>query len=299
MAKKYTPIVFAMPGNEEFARLIGRGLDAEAGMIEIHDFPDGETYLRVLSDVKGRVAVVVCTLFRPNEKLAPLYFMGKTLKSLGAAHVCLAVPYLAYMRQDKAFQPGEAVTSEHFAGVISSFADSIVTVDSHLHRYRSLSEIYPIPNKNASAAGHIAEWVRINISDPVLIGPDSESEPWVAEVAQMAGAPFVVLEKTRRGDRDVSVSEVRIDGLHRGRTPVLVDDIISTARTMIETVRRLSEQNMAPAVCIGVHAVFAGDAYNELMDAGATRIVTCNTIPHPSNLIDVSELFIDFVNEQL
>lgn len=295
MTRSNKPVFFAMPGNDEFARLLAARVGAEPGEMDIRQFPDGETYLRVRSDVEGRLAVVVSTLVQPDEKLAPLYFLGNNLKSLGAVHVCLAAPYLAYMRQDKAFRPGEAVTSEYFAGLICSFADSIATVDTHLHRRESLSEIYSIPNLNAAAAGEISEWVRNNVRDPVIVGPDSESEQWVSEVAQMAGAPFVVLEKTRRGDRDVSVSAIELDGPYRDRTPVLVDDIISTARTMIETVHRLRELDIAAPVCIGVHAIFAGDAYDELMGAGAARVVTCNTIPHPTNGIDVSGLFVDFI----
>ncbi len=295
MTKSKEPMFFAMPGNDDLTRLLADRLGAETGEMNIRRFPDGETYLQIRSDVKGRMAVVVCTLVRPDEKLVPLCFLANSLKSLGAAHVCIAAPYLAYMRQDKAFRPGEAVTSEYFAAMICSFADSIATVDSHLHRRESLSEIYSIPNLNAAAAGEISEWVRNNVRDPVIVGPDSESEQWVSEVAQMAGAPFVVLEKTRRGDRDVSVSAVELDGPHHGRTPVLVDDIISTARTMIETVHRLRELNVAAPVCIAVHAVFAGDAYDELMGAGAARVVTCNTIPHPTNEIDVSGLFVDFI----
>ena len=298
MTKSKEPMFFAMPGNDDLTRLLADRLGAETGEMNIRRFPDGETYLQIRSDVKGRMAVVVCTLVRPDEKLVPLCFLANSLKSLGAAHVCIAAPYLAYMRQDKAFRSGEAVTSEYFAAMICSFADSIATVDSHLHRRESLSEIYAIPNMNATAAGLISEWVRNNVRDPIVVGPDSESERWVSEVARMAGAPFIVLEKTRRGDRDVSVSAPEVDG-HRGRTPVLVDDIISTARTMIETVRRLRELDMHPPVCIGVHAVFAGDAYDELMGAGAARVVTCNTIPHETNEIDVSELFADFIKGQI
>lgn len=294
MAEKYTPIVFAMPGNEEFARLLGRGLDAEAGKIESRDFPDGETYLRVLSDVKDRVAVVVCTLFRPNEKLVPLYFLGRNLKVLGARHVCVAAPYLAYMRQDKAFQPGEAVTSQYFAEMMCSFADSIITVDPHLHRRRSLSEIYAVLSAVLHSSGHIGKWILTNVDRPVLIGPDSESEQWVSEVARTAGAPFVVLNKIRRGDREVTVSMPEADK-YRQHTPVLVDDIISTGRTMIETVKNLTALNMRPPVCIGVHAVFAGDSYHELVSAGVENVVTCNTIRHMSNAIDVSDLFVSFI----
>lgn len=287
-------IIFALPGNEEFARSLAGLLGAQTGEAEIREFPDGESYLRVSSRVEGRPSVIVCTLFHPNDKLVPLHFLARTLKTLGARHVCIAAPYLAYMRQDKAFHAGEAVTSEYFAGLISSFADSIITVDPHLHRRDSLSEIYSIPNETVHATGHISEWIKKNVDSPVLIGPDAESEQWVSKVAQTAGAPFTVLEKIRKGDSDVSISVPNLEAF-RDRTPVLVDDIISTARTMIETVGHLKTQGMKPPVCIAVHAVFAGDAYYELMGVGAARVVTCNTIQHPTNEIDVSGLFVDFI----
>ena len=91
---------------------------------------------------------------------------------------------------------------------------------------------------------------------------------------------------------EVSVRKIKE---YQTYTPVLVDDIISTARTMIETVMQLKTLGMKPPVCIGVHAVFAGNAYQDLLAAGVGRIVTYNTIPHVTNEIDVSDLFSDFV----
>jgi ribose-phosphate pyrophosphokinase len=133
----------------------------------------------------------------------------------------------------------------------------------------------------------VAEWIQAEIERPLLVGPDSESGQWVADVARRASAPYVVLEKTRRGDRDVEVSVPDVERW-RDRRPVLVDDIISTARTMIETVRRLKSADLPAPICVGVHAVFAGDAYRDLRAAGAERVVTTNTIAHESNQIDVS-----------
>ena len=138
------------------------------------------------------------------------------------------------------------------------------------------------------AANAISRWVKENVENPVLVGPDSESEQWVSEVATAAEAPFMVLEKTRHGDRDVEVSVPQVEEF-KEHTPVLVDDIISTARTMIETVGHLKNAGMKAPVCIGVHAVFAGSAYQDLINAGA-EVVTCNTIPHESNKIDLSSI---------
>ncbi|MFU8802788.1 MAG: ribose-phosphate pyrophosphokinase [Bradymonadaceae bacterium] len=280
------PLVFALPGNETFADDLSALVDGERGELTLRHFPDGETYVRVKEEVGDRRVIIVCTLHRPDDKVLPLFFLAETLRELGAAQVGLVAPYLAYMRQDRRFEPGEGVTSRYFGQMVSSHVDWLVTVDPHLHRLESLGEVYSVPTKVVHAAPVVAEWIAHNIEKPVLIGPDAESEQWVADVALHAGAPHIVLEKVRRGDRDVEVS---IPDVVRWReyTPVLVDDIISTARTMIETLGHLDRADMRAAVCIGVHGVFAEGAYEELLEAGALRVVTSDTIVHPSNAITV------------
>lgn len=289
-------IIFALPGNEDLSDKLAIHLKAEKGTATIRQFPDGESYVQIHSDVKGKCVVLVCTLDQPDAKMLPLYFLSNTAKALGAVCTCLVAPYLAYMRQDKQFHPGEGVTSAYFAKLISSFADTLTTVDPHLHRRSSLSEIYTVPNKLIHATSHISKWISANIKKPVLIGPDSESEQWVAVVAKEANAPFTILEKVRHGDRDVEVSIPDVANF-KDHTPVLVDDIISTARTMIETVGHLKKAGMRPPVCVGVHAVLAGSAYSDLKNSGVEQIVTCNTIPHESNQIDLSDILAEEIKQ--
>jgi ribose-phosphate pyrophosphokinase len=284
-------IVFALRGNDVLAEILIHKEKAEKGFFETRTFPDGETYVRILSDVKDKKVILVCTLHNPDSKLLPLYFMAKTAKELGAKSVTLIAPYLSYMRQDTVFQPGEAVTSTYFAQIISSMADTLITIDPHLHRRSSLSEIYTIPSRVEHAANHISSWIKYTVEKPILIGPDSESEQWVAEVAKNANAPYIILTKVRHGDRDVEISVPLIEK-HKDFTPVLVDDIISTGRTMIETIKHLKTAGMKPPICVGVHAVFAGNAYQEILNSGAKEIITCNTIPHESNRIDISDLLL-------
>jgi len=284
-------IYFALPGNELLTDVLIQKEKAEKGIVEIRQFPDGETYVRILSNVGDKKVILVCTLNQPDAKLLPLYFLSKTAKELGAKSVHLVAPYLSYMRQDTIFNPGEAVTSTYFAHLLSDFVDSLITIDPHLHRRSSLSEIYSIPTKVAHGATHISEWIKNNITKPLLIGPDSESEQWVSEVAKNADAPYIILTKIRHGDRDVEVSIPNFD-TYKNHIPVLVDDIISTGRTMIETIGHLRNAGMKPAICIGVHAIFAGNAFQEIKDSGAKEIITCNTIPHESNQIDISGLLI-------
>lgn len=292
------PLLITLRENEPLAKPLAEATGAEIARREVRRFPDGETYLRYDTQPSQRAVVLLCPLDRPDEKFLPLLFAAATARELGAASVGLVSPYLGYMRQDQRFRPGEAVTSTHFAYALGEQVDWLVTVDPHLHRRHSLSEIYPVPAVALHAAPLIAGWIREAVERPLLVGPDAESEQWVAAVARDAGAPHLVLQKTRRGDRDVEVSVPEIERWH-GHTPVLVDDIVSTARTMIETVGHLVRAEMRRPVCVAVHGIFAGDAYRELSEAGASRIVTANTVPHETNAIDVTDLLADAVRKMI
>jgi ribose-phosphate pyrophosphokinase len=292
------PLILPLPGNAGLADLLAARIGAESGKTTMRRFPDGESYLRIETPVDGRDVALLCTLDRPDAKTVPLLFLAGAAKDLGAARVGLVSPYLAYMRQDRRFQPGEAIASVYFARLLSGFIDWLVTVDPHLHRRRSLGEIYSIPTGVVHAAPRISDWIRAHVESPLLIGPDRESGQWVKEVADGAGAPSIVLEKIRRGDRDVETSLPDMDRW-RGLTPVLVDDIISTGRTMIETIGRLRQTGLARPVCIGIHAVFADRAYDDLQKAGAARVVTCNTITHVTNAIDLGGPLAEGVRERL
>lgn len=280
-------IAFApFPGNEALAASLAAACGGGVVPVEHRNFPDGETYLRVGGDVCDRTVVVACGLDHPDAKTVGLYLLASTLRALGARRVVLAAPYLGYMRQDRVFRDGEGVTARHFAQLLSGFLDGLVTVDPHLHRIHDLSEIYAVPTRAVAAAPAIAAWIAANVEAPVVVGPDAESEQWASEVARRAGCPFVLSQKTRRGDRSVEVAVPDLQSW-RDRTPVLIDDIISTAKTMIAAVRHVRETAPRPPVCAAVHAIFAEGAYQELLAAKPARVVTCNTILHETNAIDV------------
>lgn len=287
-------IVFALPGSESVADQIAAALSVARGKLSVRNFPDGESYVRILSDCAGQGVAIVATLDRPNEKLLPLLFLAETVRELGAAKVGLVTPYLGYMRQDQRFNPGEALTSRSFATLLSSHFDWLVTVDPHLHRYQTLGELYTIPAMAVHSAPAMGEWIGKNVARPVIAGPDVESTQWVAEVAHAAASPYFVMTKERLGDREVRISSPDISQW-TGRTPVLVDDIVSTARTMIEATKILRAKGLAKPICVGVHAIFADKAEEGLRQAGASSIVTCNTVSHATNKIDVTPLLADAV----
>lgn len=289
---KQKPIVFSLFGYDDLANTIHEQCDYEKGHLVQHEFPDEETVIQFNSDVHDRTVIFVAGLDRPNAKIVPLIYAAQTARSLGANKIVLIAPYLAYMRQDKVFEPGQGITSSYFATLMSHYVDELITIDPHLHRWHSLSQIYTIPTTVLHATDAIAHWIHEHVQKPILIGPDAESAQWVEDIAQKAKSPFLILEKIRRGDRSIEVSIPHIERF-RDSTPVLIDDIISTGMTMIETVKHLQLLKMAPPLCIGVHAVFSKNAYQMLADSGVNRIITCNTIPHHSNRIDISS---DIVN---
>lgn len=287
------PIIVALPGSEALAGSLSERLSGELSSLETRSFPDGETYIRYRADLPGRDLVLVCTLDKPDPKFLPLAFAAAAARDLGADRVGLVAPYLAYMRQDKRFHEGEAITSVSFARLLSRLLDWLVTADPHLHRHRSLDELYSIPTRVAHSAPLIADWIAAHQHAPVIIGPDVESEQWVSEVAARAGAPYRVLRKERRGDREVKVSVPDLRDV-RGNTPVLVDDIVSSGRTLIEAARQLHAHGMPPAVCVIVHALFSPETHRSLLDV-VSKVVSTNAVGHATNEIDLSPLLAEQV----
>lgn len=281
-------LMFSMPGQEALSQNLLNKTGWQPGTMILRHFPDGESYIRVLDDVKGRDVAILCQLHLPNHHVLPLLLLADTLHDLGANKVGLIAPYLAYMRQDKRFNEGEGVSSHYFAKLISQHLDWLVTVDPHLHRIHRLDEVYTIPATSLTAVQPIAEWIRQHVNKPLIIGPDSESEQWAARVAEAVGCPWEVLQKQRFGDRDVEISLPHVDS-YLDRTPVLVDDIISTGKTMMLAARHLQAAGMQTPLCVVVHGIFADGALQEMQAQGLT-VVTCNSIADASNQIDLAGL---------
>lgn len=280
---------FTVDNNIELQQGVLSRLDIELGNVLIRHFPDGESYVRVESDCRDRDIIIQCTLTEPDARILPLFFLADTARELGARSVGLVAPYLAYMRQDKRFQVGESVSSRLFAQYLSARFDWLLTVDPHLHRFHTLEDLYGIPCRVIHAAPALTSYIAQAIPNALLIGPDSESEQWVSAIAKMGDMPYQVLQKERRGDRDVSVS-IPETSRWKHHTPVLIDDMISTGQTLIETIGHLKSAGLNAPICVSVHGLFSESADVRIMAAGAARIVTTNSIVHRTNAIDLAPL---------
>ena len=282
-------IIAPFPGMEPLARSMAATSGAEIQPVDLHHFPDGETLVKLGGDPAGREIAFLATLRDPDRLALPLRFAALTARELGAARVGLVAPYLGYMRQDKRFHPREAVSAPIFAGFLDECFDWVIAADPHLHRNPSLSALFRIPAYRVATAPLLADWIAANVPEAVLLGPDSESQQWVAEVARLAGRPYEVLTKHRSGDRQVEIS-LPDSAVFRQGTPVILDDIASSGHTLIRTLEQLEQAGARPATCVIIHAVFAHGAEEAIRHAGAARIVSTDTIPHSTNAVCVGEL---------
>jgi len=256
--------------------------------VELHHFPDGESRIRLPSPLPP-APIFVRSLDHPNDKLVELLLAAAAARQAGAQRVSLVAPYLCYMRQDKAFHPGEVVSQRIVGRWLADHFDNLLSVDAHLHRVATLAEAVPARHAvNVTATAPMAAFLAGRFERPLIVGPDSESRQWVAAIAARDGFDFVVGDKQRRGDRDVRITLPPQD--YRGRDIVLVDDVASTGRTLLEAARLLHAFEPASLSVLVTHALFVGDAIERLRQAGVENIWSCDAIPHPTNAVSLAEL---------
>lgn len=275
----------------EPARRLADAIDCGFALIDVHRFPDGESRLRLPVDVPSKV--VLCrSLNDPNAKLIELILAAEHLREQGVQQLMLVAPYLCYMRQDKAFHAGEVVSQRIIGKLLANYFDAVITVDAHLHRIHHLHDALPMKTSiNLTATRPMALFLEQQKLRPLLIGPDSESEQWVANIARYENLDYCIATKERLGDKQVKVRLPEYD--YQDRPVVLVDDVASTGRTLEATARQLHAFAPASISVMVTHALFLGDALQRLRAVGVENIWSCDSIPHPSNQIHLDRLLGD------
>ena len=285
-------LILYFADEREAALRLAAACGLPAAAVECHRFPDDELRLRLPLDASGALAdtlVLYRSLDRPNEKLVELLLVAGEARRLGARRLLLAAPYLAYMRQDIAFHPGEVVSQKVVGAFLAGLFDGVLTVDPHLHRIAALSEAIPHGAAvSLSGAPLLAALVAGKLADPLLIGPDAESRQWIEAAAAPYGFDFGVCRKERHGDREVDIvlPEVAVSG----RAVVLLDDVASSGHTLARAARLLLAAGAASVDVAVTHALFAGDALDLLRAAGVGEVWSSDCIPHPSNAVSVAPL---------
>lgn len=287
------------PGYEQPALRLAERLGCGTAIIHVHAFPDGES--RVQVEPATKTVCVYASLDQPNPKLIELIFAAEALRSLGATRLVLVCPYLCYMRQDKAFHKGEAVSQQVIGALLSRYFDRIVTVDPHLHRISSLDEVFQgAETTTLSATGLIADMIAQDpaFSDALLVGPDSESFQWVQVVAQQTGLDFIVAEKVRQGDRNISI-KMPDAGVANGRTAIIIDDVISSGTTICRCAHLLHEAGAARIETVTVHALCSADDLERIRATGVSRVRSCDGVLHETNAISLAAILASTLQKEM
>ena len=281
-------LLLGFPEYREPAERLAKAAGLSYAGVDIHTFPDGESRLLLPEKLPSRVAFCR-TLDQPNGKLLELILAAASAREQGVEHCILVAPYLCYMRQDKAFSAGEVVSQGIIGKLLADYFTEILTVDAHLHRISQLSEAIPARvAMNLKATQPMARFLATQLDNPLLVGPDQESEQWVTAIAAHDRLDFVVAYKQRFGDREVAVKLPPAS--YEGRDIVLLDDVASTGRTLEVAARELEPHAPASISVLVTHALFVGDAQQRLAAAGVENIWSCDSVSHQSNAVPLDEI---------
>jgi ribose-phosphate pyrophosphokinase len=282
-------LIIACSHGLHLAKKIASKLKQPYSQLEVTHFPDSEIKLKFNKNLKGKTIVLVQSFYKNiNDCVIETLFAAETAKDLGAKKIILIAPYFPYLRQDKRFTPGECISLRTIAKNIDEDFDQILIIDPHLHREKTLKHIFKIKSKKLTANPLIENYIKKNIKNPVIIGPDWESYKWAQKIAEKIGCDFAIMEKKRYSARKVTVKLNKNINI-KSKNLIFIDDMISTGNTLLRAIKAMRKLGAKKVTCFAVHGILVENALEKLKKAGAT-VITTNTIPNKAAKIDVSKL---------
>lgn len=273
-------VILAFADSLAAADRLGASLDLPVRDVAVHRFPDKEALVRIPASAQS--VILYRSLDDPDRKLIELLLAASAARDSGAERVILVAPYLAYMRQDKAFHPGEAVSQKVIGGLLASHFDALLTVDPHLHRVATLSEAIPAISAISLSAAPLLTALIDAGDNPIIIGPDSESRQWTEAIARPLGLETLVATKQRLSDRQVSLTIPDVEHA-RGRRAIIVDDMISSGRTLVEAAKLLRQAGATSIEAIATHCLAHPDDLAFMAAHGIARIASSDSIDGPTS----------------
>jgi len=275
-------------------RAAGQRLAQVAGLpyaeVKIHRFPDGESLVTLPTPLPPQV--ILCrSMEQPNDKLVELLLTLHQARQAGVERITLVAPYLCYMRQDTAFNPGEAVSQQAVSAFFDELLDELVTVDPHLHRVTDLNTLLShCQARVVHATTAIAEFIGTTpaLEGSLLVGPDEESEQWVSTLAEATGLDYAIAHKRRLGDHRVNITLPTLP--KKQRNVLLVDDLLSSGGTLATAAAAALAAGAEAVDCIVTHALTIDAALPRLRQAGIRNLYSCDSVTHPSNRIELATL---------
>jgi len=271
--------VFDAGSNPELTREICYFLNIEPGKLLNIRFSNGEFCPIIEESVRGRDVYVVQTSTQPvDSHLMAMLIVIDALRRASASRVTVVMPHYFYGRQDKKTRGREPLTAKLVANLITKAgADRALFVDLHSS---TVQGFFDIPTDHLYALPLLARYFRNKeIENPVIVAPDAGGINRARALAQRLGASLAVLEKERLEPNVVKVN--RLIGEVRGRTAIIMDDMIDTAGTLVEGIRFLETQGVEGCYACCTHAILSGKAVTRLAEVQLKEIVVTNSVPIP------------------
>ncbi len=282
-------VVISGTAHPEFAEKVGAELGVHLTKVRHFNFADGEIGFSIDESVRGDDVFIIQPTCKPvNDNLMQLLIMVDALRRASAGRINLVMPYFGYARQDRKAKGREPISAKLVSNMIEhAGADRVITADLHA---RQIQGFFDIPVDHLFGAPLLAEWFKKNLigdQSPdkfVVVSPDGGGVVRARKLATMLHTGIAIVDKRRRHDM-ANVSEVMeiIGADVKGKTCVIIDDMIDTAGTIVNAAKAIRELGASAVYCSATHGLLSGPAIDRLSDDAVTKVVVTDTIPLPAD----------------
>ena len=286
--------IFSGSSNPKLAGDIAEYLGLSLGKADIERFPDGEIFVRILENIRGRdVFIVQPTCSPPNENLMELLIMMDAMRRASAARITAVLPFYGYARQDRKDQPRVPITAKLVANLlVAAGANRILGMDFHAQQIQGF---FDIPVDHLYAVPVMVRYLKEkDLHDPVVVSPDSGGVKMAVGYAAALNAGLAFGAKYRKGASEVEA--LNVVGDVEGRTAIMVDDLTSTAGTICEAAKLLTAQGVREIYAVISHAMLNDQGFRRLEESPIKELIVTDSIPlkyegnFPITVLSVAEL---------
>ncbi len=264
------------PLAEEIGVILGKSVDGAS----IRDFADGEIFVRIDRNARGRDVIIIQPTTAPSDNIMELLLLIDAAKRASAARVTAVIPYFGYGRQDRKDQPRVAIGAKLTANlIVTAGADRVLGIDFHQHQIQGFFDI-PVDHLYAAPV-LIKYFLDLALEDLVVVAPDVGSAKMARGFARRLGATFAIIDKRRPAPNQSEV--LTVVGEVQGRSCLITDDMIDTAGTMASAVHALKERGASQVYACATHALLSGSAPERLAEAPLEELVVTNTVQIPED----------------
>ncbi len=291
--------VFAGTSNMALAERIAVCLNTELGALDIRRFPDGETFVKIHDNIRGKdVFIVQSTCKPPNEMLMELLIMVDAMRRASAERITAVLPYFGYARQDRKDQPRVPITAKLVANLlVAAGCNRVLTVDLHAQQIQGF---FDIPVDHLYAAPVMVKYLREKrLNKPLVVSPDTGGVKAAYAYSQMLGTGLAIVAKQRLGPAEVDAFSVV--GNVEGSDVIMVDDLTTTCGTLCAAARILKEHGAATIRAAVTHATLTEQGVCRLKDSCIEELVVTDTVPmigsdgFPITVLSVAELLAEAI----